>query len=145
MLVLKKQWKHSKKILVYKKQKLCLKILSFIKRGNVIDLAVAVIIGGAFRNIINSFVGDVLMPIIGKLLGNTNITALKWVLEPAQRKAAEIAVYYGMFLQNVLDFVVIAFFIFIVLRMLEKLKKKELEKEVVESTPEDIETVTRNS
>lgn len=111
---------------------------AFIQRGNVIDLAVAVIIGGAFRNIVSSLVNDVLMPIIGKVLGNGDITSWKWVLEPAQGELAEVAVYYGTFLQNVIDFVIIAFVIFMIVRVLANLKKKEPEAEVVESTPEDI-------
>lgn len=111
---------------------------AFIQRGNVIDLAVAVIIGGAFRNIVSSFVDDILMPIIGKLLGNTDITSLKWVLEPAQGEATEVAVYYGVFLQNILDFLLIAFFIFMVLRILENLKKKQPKEEAIAATPEDI-------
>lgn len=111
---------------------------AFLMRGNVIDLAVAVIIGGAFRNIVSSFVNDVLMPVIGKVLGNSDITSWKWVLEPAQGELAEVAVYYGTFLQNVIDFVIIAFVIFIIVRMLTNLKKKETVEEVVEAIPEDI-------
>lgn len=111
---------------------------AFIQRGNVIDLAVAVIIGGAFSSIISSLVNDVIMPIIGKILGNVDITSLKWVLEPAQGDAAEVAVLYGTFLQSIIDFLLIAFFIFIVIRLLEKLKKKKPEEPVVETVPEDI-------
>lgn len=111
---------------------------AFIQRGNVIDLAVAVIIGGAFSSIISSLVNDVIMPIIGKILGNVDITSLKWVLEPAQGEAAEVAVLYGTFLQSIIDFLLIAFFIFIVIRLLEKLKKKKPEEPVVETVPEDI-------
>ena len=113
---------------------------AFITRGNVIDLAVAVIIGGAFRNIVSSFVNDVLMPIIGKVLGNTDITALKWILEPAQGEMAEVAIYYGVFLQNIIDFFIIAFVIFMTIRILASFKRKEESKEtVVETLPEDIE------
>jgi large conductance mechanosensitive channel len=113
---------------------------AFINRGNVIDLAVAVIIGGAFRNIVSSLVVDVLMPIIGKVLGNTDITALKWILEPAQGEMAEVAIYYGAFLQNIIDFFIIAFVIFMIIKILASFRRKEESKEaVVETIPEDIE------
>ncbi len=114
---------------------------AFIQRGNVVNLAVAVIIGGAFGRIVTSFVNDVLMPLIGRLLGGVNFSELKWVLEEAQGEIAEVAVYYGVFLQNIVDFVIIAFVIFIVIRAFENMKRKEEEVEEVveETTPEDIE------
>jgi len=114
---------------------------AFLQRGNVIELAVAVIIGGAFRSIVNSLVNDVIMPIIGKLLGNVSFSDLKWILEPAQGEMAEVAVYYGMFIQNIIDFVIIAFTIFLIIRMFEKMKRKEeaVEEAVEQTTPEDIE------
>jgi large conductance mechanosensitive channel len=112
---------------------------AFIQRGNVIDLAVAVIIGGAFGRIVTSFVNDVLMPIIGMTLGNVNLQELKWVIEPASEEIAEIAVYYGVFMQHIVDFIVVAFFIFLTIRFMEKRKKKEETIAVVETTPADIE------
>lgn len=112
----------------------------FLQRGNVIELAIAVIIGGAFRNIVSSLVNDVVMPIFGKVLGNVNFTELKWVLEPAQGEMSEVAVYYGMFIQNIFDFVIIAFTIFFIIRVFEKMKRrKEVVEEIVEEIiPEDI-------
>ncbi len=116
---------------------------AFIQRGNVIDLAVAVIIGGAFGRIVTSFVNDMLMPIIGMLLGGVSFESLKWVIEPATEEAAEVAVYYGIFIQNIVDFVIIAFFVFLFIRLIEKSKRKEEPIEpVIESTPPDIALLT---
>ncbi len=96
----------------------------FIMRGNVLDLAVAVIIGGAFGKIVSSLVNDVLMPLIGMLFGNVNFTSLKIVIEQAQGDAPEVAVYYGQFIQNIVDFVIIAFVIFFMIKVVEKLREK---------------------
>jgi large conductance mechanosensitive channel len=96
----------------------------FVIRGNVIDLAVAVIIGGAFGKIVTSFVNDVVMPLIGTLLGKVDFKSLKWVLEPAMGDQPEVAVYYGNFIQNIVDFVIIALVIFIMIRIIEKAKAK---------------------
>ena len=113
---------------------------AFVLRGNVIDLAVAVIIGGAFGKIVTSMVNDIIMPIIGIILGNVNITGLKILIEPAVGDTPEVAVYYGQFIQNILDFLIIAFFIFLAIRILEKLKKKEEPAPAEEpATPEDVE------
>jgi large conductance mechanosensitive channel len=71
----------------------------FISRGNVVDLAIAVIIGGAFGRIVNSLVDDVLMPVLGVIAGGINLTALKLVIKEAQGETAELAFHYGMFLQ----------------------------------------------
>lgn len=96
----------------------------FVIRGNVIDLAVAVIIGGAFGKIVTSFVNDVVMPLIGTILGKVDFKSLKWVLEPAMGDQPEVAVYYGNFIQNIVDFVIIALVIFIMIRLIEKAKAK---------------------
>lgn len=96
----------------------------FVIRGNVIDLAVAVIIGGAFGKIVTSFVNDVVMPLIGIILGKVDFKSLRWVIEPAMGDQPEVAVYYGNFIQNVVDFVIIAFVIFIMIRIIEKAKAK---------------------
>lgn len=113
---------------------------AFILRGNVVDLAVAVIIGGAFGKIVTSAVNDIIMPIIGIILGNVNITALKVLIEPAMGDNPEVAIYYGQFIQNIIDFVIIAFFIFLAIRLLEKMKKKPEEVPAeAPATPEDVE------
>jgi large conductance mechanosensitive channel len=97
----------------------------FISRGNVIDLAVAVIIGGVFGRIVTSLVDDLLMPVLGVIAGGINLTSLKVVIKEAQGEAAELAINYGMFLQAIIDFLIIAFAIFIIIKLINALKEKE--------------------
>ena len=90
---------------------------SFAMKGNVIDLAVGVIIGGAFGKIVSSVVADVIMPPIGLLVGGVNFTDLKWVMKAAEigadgKEAAAVTLNYGNFLQATFDFIIIAFSIF---------------------------------
>ena len=99
-------------------------------KGNVVDMAVGVVIGGAFGKIVSSLVGDVIMPAVGVLTGGANFSNLKWVIQQASVDAAgteipEVAIGYGAFIQSVLDFLIIAFCIFVVIRAMMKLKKKE--------------------
>ena len=98
----------------------------FIARGNVIDLAVGVIIGAAFGKIVTSIVNDLLMPLIGIVSGGIDFTGLSLKLGEAEIK-------YGNFLQNVIDFLIIAFCIFILVKIVNKITKKK--EEVVEETP----------
>jgi len=98
---------------------------AFIMRGNVVDLAVAVIIGGAFGKIVTSFVNDILMPPLGLLLGGMDFKKLALVLKPAEGEIAAVTWNYGMFVQNVIDFIIIAFAIFLMIRTMANLKKKE--------------------
>ncbi len=98
----------------------------FAMRGNVIDLAVGVIIGGAFGKIVASLVNDIVMPLLGMILGNVNFKALKIVLKAADGDIPESALLYGAFLQNVFDFILIALSIFMVIKLLNKFKKKEV-------------------
>lgn len=97
----------------------------FALKGNVLDLAIAVVIGGAFGKIITSLVNDLLMPIIGMLLGGINFSQLKYVIRPASGEIAESAILYGQFIQSVFDFLIIAFSIFLFVRFLTALKKEE--------------------
>lgn len=97
----------------------------FAMRGNVVDLAVAVVIGGAFGKIIASFVADVLMPPIGMLLGGVDFTDLMITLKEAQGEVAAVTIRYGAFIQTVVDFVIIAFAIFMVIKAMNAAKKKE--------------------
>ena len=103
----------------------------FAFKGNVIDMAVGVIIGGAFGKIVTSLVNDLIMPIIGFLVGKVNFTDLKIVLSEAEMNAAgeivkaESAITYGNFLQTVVDFLLIAISIFVFVRIMNKTKKKE--------------------
>ncbi|PKD43548.1 large-conductance mechanosensitive channel protein MscL [Rhodohalobacter barkolensis] len=98
---------------------------SFAMRGNVLDLAVAVVIGAAFGRIVTSFVNDVLMPPIGLLLGGIDFTEFVLTLKRATGDAAAVTINYGSFIQNIVDFTIIAFAIFMVIQAFERMKRKE--------------------
>lgn len=105
---------------------------AFAMRGNVIDMAVGIIIGGAFGKIVSSLVADIIMPPIGLLVGGVNFTDLAWVMKPAEivdgvEKAAAVALNYGKFLQATFDFIIIAFSIFLFIKLISKLNKKKEE------------------
>ncbi len=97
---------------------------TFVAKGNVVDMAVGVIIGGAFGKIVTSLVNDMIMPLVGLVLGGVNISALKWVISPATEETAEVAFSYGAFIQSVLDFLIIAFCIFVMLKIFLQVKNK---------------------
>ena len=97
----------------------------FALKGNVVDLAVGVIIGAAFGKIVTSLVEDILMPILGILIGGVNFSDLKIVITPASGDTAEAALRYGAFIQSIFDFVIIAFSIFMFIKLLNSFKKKE--------------------
>jgi large conductance mechanosensitive channel len=97
----------------------------FAMRGNVIDMAVGIVIGGAFGKIVSSFVADVLMPPIGILLGNVDFSDLGVTLQAATDEGAAVMLRYGAFLQTVIDFLIIAFAIFLVVKAMNTMKKKE--------------------
>jgi len=101
----------------------------FISKGNVMDLAVGVIIGGAFGKIVTSLVDDMIMPILGIILGKINFTALKLVITPAEGDKPEVAVLYGSFIQNVVNFLIMAFVIFLMVKLVNNLKKPTKEEE----------------
>jgi len=111
----------------------------FITKGNVLDMAVGVVIGGAFGKITSSLVADVIMPLVGLAVGGLNVSDWKIVLKEAVLDAegavqtAEVAVRYGNFIQMILDFLIIAFSIFVVLRIITKLKNKMNEEELKEA------------
>ena len=88
---------------------------AFISRGNVIDMAVGVFIGSAFTAIVNSLVNDVVMPVISVITGGVDFTAWKWVITPGTEEIAECAVRYGQFIQNIINFLLIAAIIYFVL------------------------------
>ena len=111
----------------------------FALKGNVMDMAVGVIIGGAFGKIVSSLVGDVIMPAIGLLVGGVNFTDLKLQLKPAEvvdgvEKAA-VTLNYGNFMQTTFDFLIIAFSIFCVIRIIGKLTAKKEEKPAAPAAP----------
>lgn len=99
----------------------------FAMRGNVVDMAVGIVIGGAFGKIVSSFVNDVLMPPIGMLMGGVDFTTLAMTLQEATAEAEAVTLNYGMFIQTVLDFLIIAFAIFMVIKAMNAAKKKEEE------------------
>lgn len=100
---------------------------SFAMRGNVVDMAVGIVIGGAFGKIVSSFVANVLMPPIGLLLGNVDFSDLAVTLREATDEAAAVTLGYGAFIQTVVDFVIIAFAIFMVVKAMNSVTKEEEE------------------
>ncbi|MBU4257525.1 large-conductance mechanosensitive channel protein MscL [Patescibacteria group bacterium] len=100
----------------------------FAIRGNVIDMAIGVIIGTAFGKIVSSFVSDIVMPPIGVLTGGVDFSKLTITLEKATEGSEAVVMNYGVFINTVLDFIIIAFAIFIVIKQINRFKKKEEEK-----------------
>ena len=102
---------------------------AFAMKGNVVDMAVGVIIGGAFGKIVSSVVADVIMPPLGLLIGGVNFTDLKWVMKPAEvvdgKEIAAVTQNYGNFLQATFDFLIIAFSIFMFIKLITKLTEKK--------------------
>lgn len=100
---------------------------AFLQRGNVVDLAVAVVVGGAFGKIVTSLVNDIIMPLISLAIGGASVSDWKWVIKEATYDeannllTAETALHYGAFIQTILDFLIIAFFIFLAIRIASKL------------------------
>ncbi|RLP90135.1 large conductance mechanosensitive channel protein MscL [Geobacillus stearothermophilus] len=111
----------------------------FAVRGNVIDLAVGVIIGGAFGKIVSSLVNDIIMPLVGLLLGGINFSGLSW-------KVGKAEVKYGAFIQTVVDFLIIAFSIFLFVKLVntlyERVKKQEEVKETAPTLTKEEELLT---
>ena len=97
----------------------------FAMRGNVVDMAVGIVIGGAFGKIVSSFVNDVLMPPIGIAVGGVDFSSLAITLKEASGDVAAVTLNYGSFIQTVVDFVIIAFAIFMVIKAMNSMKKKE--------------------
>lgn len=111
---------------------------AFALKGNIIDLAVAVVVGGAFNTIVKSLVNDIIMPIIGVLTGGINFSQFHIVLVHAVGKKPAVTLNIGMFIQNVINFLIIALSIFVVIKLFSKLqRKKEKEEEEVEEKIEE--------
>jgi large conductance mechanosensitive channel len=100
----------------------------FAVKGNALDLAIGVIIGGAFGKIVTSLVNDIITPIIGLLVGGIDLTGLQF-------QFGEAVITYGAFLQNIIDFLIIAYTIFLMVKLLNKLKRKEIEKPAAPPAP----------
>ncbi len=98
----------------------------FAMHGNVVDLAIGVVIGAAFGKIVTSLVNDVIMPPLGFLMGGVDFADKKWVLQAADiaTKKPEVALNWGVFLNNIIDFLIVAFTIFIVIKAMNKMKKQ---------------------
>jgi large conductance mechanosensitive channel len=105
---------------------------AFAVKGNVVDMAVGVIVGAAFGKIVSSFVADVVMPPIGVLLGGVNFSDLAITIKEATDKSPAVVIAYGKFAQTVIDFTIIAFVIFMLVRLIASIKKKE---EAAPATP----------
>jgi large conductance mechanosensitive channel len=107
----------------------------FAMKGNVLDLAIGVIIGGAFGKIVTSLVNDLLMPIFGLILGGMNFSGL-------QIKVGQAVIKYGMLIQSIVDFLIVALSIFLFIRLLDRLKKKATEKTPVEKISKEEQLLT---
>ena len=107
---------------------------TFIARGNIVDMAVGVIIGSAFGKIVTSLVNDIFMPLIGVIIGGLDFSNLTF-------KVGDAVISYGLFIQNVVDFLIVAACIFFIIKVLSRFKKKEELKEEVEEVKEDEQVV----
>ena len=111
----------------------------FAVKGNVIDMAVGVVIGGAFGKIVTSLVGDVIMPVVGVITGGVNFSDLKVILKEAVGEVPAVTINYGVFIQTIVDFTIIAFCIFVAIKAINKLKReKPAEPEAPAEPSEDI-------
>lgn len=105
----------------------------FALKGNLLDIAVGFVMGAAFAKVISAFTGGIVSPLIGMIFGGKDLNSMKWVLEPAQigpdgaETAAEVAVMYGSFMTSIIDFLIIAFVMFLVVKGANKMKKAEEE------------------
>lgn len=113
----------------------------FAMRGNVVDMAVGIVIGAAFGKIVSSFVNDVLMPPLGLALGGVDFSDLAVTLKEASGEVAAVTLNYGSFIQTVVDFLIIAFAIFMVIKAMNSLKKKEEEAPAAPPKPSAEETL----
>ena len=123
-----------KKINLDKEKKVVSEFKEFISKGNIVDMAVGVIIGSAFGKIVTSLVNDIFMPLIGVIVGGLDFTSLTI-------KVGDAVISYGVFIQNIVDFLIIAGCIFLMIKILAKFKKKEEVKEEEPVVKEDENTV----
>jgi large conductance mechanosensitive channel len=108
---------------------------AFAMRGNVIDLAVAVVIGGAFGKIVSSLVDDVIMPVVGVFTGGVDFSDLAWTLREAGPDVTAVTLKYGMFINSIITFTIVALAIFSVVKLMNKLKKEEEKAPVTPAQP----------
>jgi len=107
----------------------------FAMKGNMLDMAIGIVIGAAFGKIVSSVVADVLMPPLGMLLGGVNFAALKLTLKEAVGDTAAVTLNYGAFLQTVVDFVIVAFAIFLMIKGINSMRKKQEEAPAAPAPP----------
>ena len=107
-----------------KERKILGEFKKFITRGNVIDMAVGIIVGTAFTAIVTSLVKDILMPFIGLIIGGISFVDLKIVITAATETSAEVAINYGMFIQKIIDFLIIALVVFFIVRTINRMREK---------------------
>jgi large conductance mechanosensitive channel len=115
---------------------------NFAIKGNVLDLAIGVIIGGAFGKIVTSLVNDIIMPILGLVLGGLNFSYLKLVVRKSSSGDPGLTINYGQFIQSIIDFLIVSISIFIFIRLIEKFKKSSPEKELLAKTSREEELLT---
>ena len=96
----------------------------FIMRGNVLDMAIGMVVGSAFTAIVQSVVKDIIIPVVGLLIGKIDFTELRVILIPATETAGEVAIRYGALIQNILQFLITAFVLFVIIRSINKFKEK---------------------
>ncbi|QQG37425.1 MAG: large-conductance mechanosensitive channel protein MscL [Micavibrio aeruginosavorus] len=107
----------------------------FAMRGNVIDLAVGIVIGTAFGNITNSLVKDIIMPPIGVVLGKVDFSKLKWTMIESSEGMDAVTLNYGLFIQTLVNFIIVAWAMFIIIKVMNKLKRKQNETPATPSAP----------
>ncbi|MEN8789660.1 MAG: large-conductance mechanosensitive channel protein MscL [Flavobacteriaceae bacterium] len=125
-------------------KKLFQEFKNFAIKGNMIDMAVGIIIGTAFNNVVNTLVAKVVMPPLSLITGDSSLAEKEWVLRSATENSKSIAIGYGQFIEVLIDFVIIALTIFVVIKAMNKLRTKaENPKDIEEVTPKDIELLDR--
>ncbi len=114
----------------------------FVSRGNVVDMAVGVVVGTAFTGIVNSLVKEIIMPFIGWLIGGIDFSDFRFVLKAAEGETPEVAILYGNFINQVINFFILAFVVFTVVKVLNAFKRKKEEvAEIAEAAAEPSEEV----
>ena len=120
-----------------KERKILGEFKKFITRGNVIDMAIGIIVGTAFTAIVTSMVKDILMPFIGLIIGGISFVDLKIVITAATETTAEVAINYGMFIQKVIDFLIIALVVFFIVRTINRMRERLEARRKVENKIEE--------
>ncbi len=120
-----------------KERKILGEFKKFITRGNVMDMAVGIIVGTAFTAIVNSLVKDILMPFIGLIIGGINFVDLKIIITAATETTAEVAINYGTFIQKIIDFLIIALVVFFIVRTINRMRERFEERRKIEEKIEE--------